>query len=118
MILLPEWDCKTCTSRQKELRGCVTEAERPLELDGEQLLRCPRRLALDEPKLLNEVFWFYKNYDRGILPEEGNLLSQPAKLMRMIAIVDEAKMAAQAEQRETEERRAQQRARMQNMLNG
>jgi hypothetical protein len=118
LLLMPEWDCKTCTSRQKELRGCEAEPAHPLELDGELLERCPRRPLLDKPALLGKTFWLYRNFDRGILPEEGSLLSQPNKLMRMFAVLDDAKNAAQSEQSKRDQHKAAQQQRMQTMLGG
>lgn len=99
-ILLREYDCTTCTARQKVLRGCENEAERPVEMDGEKLLRCPKRPLLDKPKELGEIFWLYRNYERGILPEEGSLLSQPNRLMTLLAALESAKSRAEAEQME------------------
>jgi hypothetical protein len=112
MVLLPEWECGTCTALQKQMRGCEEEATKPIELDGEPQLRCPRRPLLERPVYFDELFWLYSNYTSGILPEAGGLVNQPAKLMAMLRCLKSAKSAAEREkdERENRKRAAQQRA--------
>lgn len=105
MVLLPEWQCETCTALQKEMRGCTEEATKPVELDGEKQLRCPRRILLDEPRYISEVWWLYSKYVDGILPEHGGLYDQPAKFLAVVRLLDGAKSAATSEKEEQDKRR-------------
>jgi hypothetical protein len=109
MVLLPERECTTCTARQKVLWGCNAPPVDRMELDGDVLDRCPRRPLLDNPSLFVDIFWLFRNYDRGILPEEGSLLSQPHKLVRIFEALDNAKNSANAEQMSREQKKSSQR---------
>jgi hypothetical protein len=88
--LLPERICSTCTSLKKRTYGCETDATQILELDGVRLLRCPRRPLLDDPQLYGEVFWLYRSYKKGYLPNSGGLDDQPAKYMAYVKVIDRA----------------------------
>lgn len=37
-----------------------------------------------------ELFWLYRRYDKGLLPEDGGLRSQPAKLMQVMKVMEAA----------------------------
>jgi hypothetical protein len=116
MVLLPERDCAVCTSQQKKIWGCTEPSRQPLELDGELHFRCPRRPLLEEPQKWGRVFWLYRQFDRGMLPEEGALLSQPHKLMRYFEILEVSKSNAEAEQQKQERRKHGQQARFDAMM--
>jgi hypothetical protein len=105
MVLLPEWQCHTCTPVQKQTRGCNEDATSPLILDEEPQLRCPRRPLLDRPVYFDELFWLYSNFDNGILPEAGGLSRQPNKLMAAIRCLKSAKRAAEDERDAREKRK-------------
>ena len=100
----------------KELRGCNAIPEAPIVFDDEELTRCPRRPLLDNGTILSKTFFLYRNYDRGILPEEGALLSQPHKLLRMFATIDDAKNAATGEQMKRDEAQRARQSRLQSMM--
>lgn len=105
LVLLPEWQCDTCTALQKEHRGCTEDATRPTPMDGEKLLRCPRRILLDQPTLIHEVWWLYSRYVDGMLPEHGGLYDQPAKFLAVVRLLEDAKSAATSEKEQTDARR-------------
>jgi hypothetical protein len=105
MVLLPEWECTTCTDAQKQSRGCLSEPAQPVVFGGERLPRCPRRPLLDNPRGFDEVFWLYQNYGRGILPYGQALYDNPHKLVRMFKLIDAAKSEANAEQDRKERKR-------------
>ena len=105
LVLLPEWDCTTCTAAQKTFRGCEAPARGRLELRGEVLERCPRRPLLDAPQFWAEVFWLYQNWSKGILPDGSTLRTNPAKLIEVIRHMDDAMAEAKLEREEREQRR-------------
>lgn len=117
MILLPEWQCHTCTEGQQAARGCNSEATQPAEFHGEKLLRCPRRVLLDRPRYFNELFWLHSNYSSGILPESGGLENQPHKLMASIRTLIRARQEADDEKENREKRRKAFRERAASVLN-
>lgn len=117
LILKPDWQCSTCTAALKIQRGCDTDATKPLELDGEKQMRCPRRMLLDYTAYMNEVWWLYGNYKEGILPEHGGLYDQPAKLLAVIRVLDSTKSAANSEKEEIDRRKAAARARASDAFN-
>lgn len=106
MVLLPEWECHTCTEAQKESRGCIAPATQPAEFDGVKLTRCPRRPLLDQYRYFSELFWLHSNYSNGILPESGGLEDQPHKLMASIRTLIRARQEAEAEKDDREKRRS------------
>ena len=106
LVLLPEWECNACTATMKISRGCVTDATNPITLDGELMVRCPRRPLLDRPDHIRELFWLYSNYVEGILPQRGGLDDQPVKLMASIRLLKGAQDEAQREKTETDRKRS------------
>ena len=70
--------------------GCNTDAVLPLMLDGETILRCPRRPYLDNSAWYNHVLSSYKYAQKGMLTEPGTWLDQGAKLISAFAVLDAA----------------------------
>lgn len=103
--MLPERNCAKCTASQKLQWGCDADAKLPLILDGEELKRCPRRPILEGPEFYGDLFWLYRSYQKGFLPEEGNLHSQPAALMEMFRIIDRTLDTCEQARREKEAKR-------------
>lgn len=99
-MLLPTYDCNTCTAWQKQERGCEQDAMIPLQMDGEDLWRCPRRPIFEEPDLWNEMLLLYGQYQEGRFPDDGGLNSQPAKYL----LVMQAMSSAQAEAEKAREK--------------
>lgn len=97
--LLPEFQCNTCTTLQRKERGCASDRVIPIELDGEELVRCPSRPLLDDPMLYSELFWLYRSYKEGHMPEASTLglYGQPHRLLRMFRVIDGAFSDLQAE---------------------
>ncbi|AHC30449.1 hypothetical protein CC53_gp032 [Rhizobium phage vB_RleS_L338C] len=73
------------------------------------LKRCPRRPLLDDPQFFSELFWGHQQFKKGILPEEGGLLSQPAKLMQLYFVIDRTRNLCE---RELEKKRQAEQARL------
>jgi hypothetical protein len=119
MVLLPEWQCTDCTALQKEQRGCETEAKKTVvELDGAKLKRCPRRIMLDQPRFVSEVWWLFSRYVDGILPEHGGLYDQPAKYLAAMRTLESARAQADSEKEEKDKRRSAIQARANRILEG
>ena len=89
--LLPEYDCVTCTAQQKIFRGCDGDVQGPyaLVINGEIHQRCPRRPILEDPAWYAEVFWLYRQKEKGYLVDEGGLDSQPNKLIQAFRVIDQ-----------------------------
>lgn len=88
--MLPEYDCVTCTAQLKSFRGCDKDVEGPyaLMINGEVHRRCPRRPILDDPEWFVEVFWLYRQKEKGYLGSEGGLDDQPNKLVQAFQVID------------------------------
>lgn len=82
MELLPERNCVKCTPGQKVSWGCDGKATVPLYIDDELQETCPRRPILDDPESLVDLLELFENYDRGHLPEDGGVQSQPYVAMQ------------------------------------
>lgn len=104
LILLPEWQCGECTAALKLTRGCDTDATRPVVMDDEPQLRCPRRVLIDEPVWIGEIWWLYSKYVDGIFAEPGGLSDQPAKFIMAARILESAKASADGEKDKREKR--------------
>lgn len=87
-VELSDLDCSTCTASQKIARGCTTKARAPEIIGGEEFHRCPRFPLLEDPDYFSDLFWGHQQFKKGILPEEGGLLSQPGKLMKLYFMID------------------------------
>lgn len=103
LVLLPERVCATCTATQKERWGCDKDLPAPLEFDGQELKRCPRRPLLDETDYFDNIFDVYSWYKQGHLPEEGTWRDQPAKFCSTMRAMERAFNEADDEKRAREE---------------
>ena len=124
--LFPERDCTTCTALKKRDYGCEARLEtgpdgtskwigrgkHQILIDGKPDWSCPRRPWLDDPEGLFFLMDVYAHYQNGFLPEQGGVLDQPAKLMRMLAIIGKA----HADCDEQQQAEAKKRARMEKDL--
>ena len=73
--------------------GCEGEAAEKIEIEGEQVTRCPKRLFYHiDPRSedFGEVLWYYSAYKRGQLPNAGGLQDQPGMLMDLFKVIDGA----------------------------
>jgi hypothetical protein len=39
---------------------------------------------------MNDIFWWYGNFKKGLLPVDGGLLDQPALMMEQFRVIDGA----------------------------
>ena len=72
------------------LWGCDKPAKQKVYLEGELLLRCPKREFLNNPEDISELLWYYSSFKKGVLPDRGGLLDQPAKMMECFKVIDNA----------------------------
>jgi hypothetical protein len=54
----------------------------------------------------SDIFWFYRRYDKGLLPEDGGLQSQPAKFMQVMRTMEAAFNKVDEEQARKRDRKA------------
>jgi hypothetical protein len=95
-ILLPGWDCTTCTAQKKIERGCTNTPRIPQEVDGETLTRCPMRSYFESPTSYMQIFEIYSWYKKGMLPEQGTYLDQAAAFVDIVRVIDKAVADANA----------------------
>jgi hypothetical protein len=103
--LLPERNCSTCTPQNKINWGCEGNARQKLTLGATKLEVCPRRPLLDDPDKYSNIFWLYRQYKEGYLPETGGLYNQPAKYLEYIRIIDRALDFCRDMQQERDQRK-------------
>lgn len=60
----------------------------PLDIDGEQVWRCPRRPIKDDPAFWHSMMTSYAQYRHGHLPAPGGTDQQPNKLMALISLLN------------------------------
>jgi hypothetical protein len=79
-----------CTAQQKVIRGCVQDAPENyrLNIEGEVHLRCPRRPILDDPAFYRELFWLYRQKEKGYLVNHGGLDDLPTFLADAFRVID------------------------------
>lgn len=104
---LLKYDCVTCTARQKISRGCDQDSpeQYQLNLAGEIHKRCPRRPILDDPSFYQEVFWLYRQMEKGYLVEDGGLNDQPSFLVDAFKVIDATLARIEAHRKEGEDRK-------------
>lgn len=104
------FDCLTCTARDKMVRGCSEDVPKhfAFTFQGVEHRRCPRRPILDDPGLYGDVFYQYRQKEKGFLPEAGGLMDQPAVLVqawqeidRTLSAIDQYKKDEEASKRRT-----------------
>jgi hypothetical protein len=82
------------------LRGCEARPKDRKEIEGKIPERCPKRLFLDQPEDMAEIFWWYGNYKKGLLPVGGGILDQPALMMELFMVIDGAVATIEHDQME------------------
>jgi hypothetical protein len=55
-----------------------------------ELDRCIKRPVYENPEWFSEILTTYRAYQKGFLPNEGALNSQPKGFLQMVNIVDDA----------------------------
>lgn len=103
LILLPEWNCNTCSSGNKQLRGCEQDAPVPLLLDGEEIVRCPRRPLFEEPEAWTEYLQEFHDYQEGRFPELGGTQDQAYGYLQVMRTMASAKSEAEGIRMKQEE---------------
>lgn len=95
LVLLPTWDCRTCTAGQKQTRGCDEDTLVPYQLDGEDFYRCPRRPIYEEPEMWSEVLSSFYDYQANRYPEAGGMQDQPYQYLELMRVMSSAKYEAE-----------------------
>jgi hypothetical protein len=74
------------------MRGCEGNAINAMTVIengvAEEWKECPRRPIYDDPRGYSDLFALAGAYERGVLPEDGGLQSQPYRVMRLIRLVE------------------------------
>lgn len=73
---------------KRSSKGCFDFTTRTFLLDNVKYKSCVGNFTLDGLGYYYEV---YLNYEKGLLPYEGNLSRQPNKIMEVIQIIDDIK---------------------------
>ncbi len=67
--------------------------------------RCPRRPILEDPALFQELFWLYRQKEKGYLVNAGGLEDQPAVLVECYRIIDATLANIAAHQKDLDDRK-------------
>ena len=74
--------------------GCkseLTSANEHLTVGGERIWRCPQALYKEMPVedkvLINTIFFYHGNWERGHLPKDGGVDAQDQFLMRCFPVI-------------------------------
>jgi len=97
----------SCTAQQKVSRGCEKDAPEQyrLVISGQVHMRCPRRPILEDPRTFQELFWLYRQKEKGYLTNTGGLDDQPAGLMQAFRIIDAALANVAAHKKDEQDRK-------------
>lgn len=101
MVLLPGWDCSTCTQAMKRLRGCGVQGMTATLLGKERVTTCPLFFSKQHPTTFRRVSHLYAMLERGFLPDDGGVQDQSALTMSAITIYSNALARAREDQRKT-----------------
>lgn len=80
-------DCNKCSNSQKALYGCEVDSQVKdmWQISGYILQRCP--LSQIDFRV-NDLFIYYKKYEKGYLPNSGGWLEQSAIFNDVIGIIE------------------------------
>jgi len=90
-IYSPEYNCQKCIKKYSESardlrKSCFTKRQKPIiSYEGINYYKCPSNWSNSGVFRLIDMFRFFKN---GMLPFEGGLLNQPAKLIDVFSLFD------------------------------
>jgi hypothetical protein len=68
---------------------------------------CPRQPLFEDPDTFSYIFNAYANYQNGFLMEEGSVMDQPAKLIKILAIVGDQVVKCSEDKKEAERERTE-----------
>lgn len=99
------YDCTRCTAQQQVIRGCVEDSpeSHALIINGVTHRRCPRRPILDDPEHYKEMFWLYRQKEKGYLTDDGGLMGQANYVVESFKVIDDALARVAAEQKAKDE---------------
>lgn len=100
--------CDKCTLANKKAYGCEKDIK-PYDFFGEKLTRCPLRMVLDEPELLNELTEHYRWYERGDFPSPGTWYDQTSPWLDLMEAIKQGHAVADGYEQDKVKRRQQQR---------
>lgn len=86
-----EWGCNAYPTDELDSLGNPVwqrAAWIPLEIDGEEVWRCPRRPLKDAPAAWSRMLQIYGFYLKGFLPDPGGVMDQSARTMALFALID------------------------------
>lgn len=106
--LFEDRDCQHATPAQRKKWGCGGGLKPPLVLDGVVFDHCPKRDYCQNMAYYEFVFGRFVDYKRGMLPDDGGLMSQPAKLMECFEVIKGAVADIEADKRRREAQKAKQ----------
>jgi hypothetical protein len=62
----------------------------PIRIGTEETYRCPHRVILDDPQFWADLTYFYGFYRRNLMPDEGAIVRQAHRGMRLMQLLDNA----------------------------
>jgi hypothetical protein len=78
-------DCSNCQPVFQTARGCVSDRQYPLIVEGFETLRCPASFYNNS---VGEYLQAYAQFKAGFLPESGGWLDQPIKFLDVMSLID------------------------------
>lgn len=85
-------NCHSCNDTQKKYRGCFGNPVQPYFIDGKPADRCVAKLL---PLGIKDYIRYYEYYKKGHLPFRGSVAEQPAKLLDIFDILEDAEYEMQ-----------------------
>lgn len=79
-----KYNCSICTEHQKKFKGCNGNAQDILELNGEILKTCPKKIITEQTYYYLGLYTFYKE---GFMINGPALLDQPPKYLQVIRFI-------------------------------
>lgn len=64
-------------------------ADIPLQIDDEEVWRCPRRPIKDDPVYWQRLLLFWKHYKEGHLPDAGPITRQSFRALTLFGVMDD-----------------------------
>jgi len=91
--------------KYQKVKGCISTPRTNYKVEGFKINKCLGNFTSRE---VYSYFEMFKVYERGIMPFEGSMMDQPAKLIDLFNMIEQLKLEKVAEMQKAEDKKRKQ----------